>query len=102
MCASAKSKASGPPLERDLKIDEDKNHDEYLEVTEGKIEITAAGKTKIVTSGDGPFYVPRLTVHGFKCLPGVRSTLREKTVPSGDFKELYVDPQLVDVGCHED
>lgn len=64
-----------------------KHHDEWMQITEGEAYITVENRTIHVQAGDEPIFIPRHHVHGLKCLPGVKMTMRELTIPGGRFKE---------------
>lgn len=66
-----------------------KNHDEYMEVLQGRIDFTLDGQTTTLTPGDPPLHIPKLHVHSFKFIKGVPTTFTEKTMPVGDFKEKF-------------
>lgn len=68
-----------------------KYHDEYMEVLEGTVTFTIDGKKTTVHAGSGEvLFVPRMAVHGFTFVKGVKTVLKEYTNPVGDFKEAYV------------
>ena len=76
-----------------------KYHDEHMEVTRGRVELTAEGKTTILKAGDPKLVIPRWHVHGFSFIKGEAATLKEYTDPPGNFKDdffenLYDDGEL--------
>lgn len=70
------------------------NHQEYLSVIEGRVEMTLDGKTTIVNAGDPEVLVPRRTVHSVKGFKGEKLIFREKPDPAGLYKALYVSPKI--------
>ena len=65
-------------------------HDEYMEVPVGHIAFTLEGRGEFILGPeDPPFHIPKWRAHSFKCFPGEKATLKEKTDPAGDFKEQY-------------
>ncbi|KAI9162781.1 hypothetical protein HJFPF1_04373 [Paramyrothecium foliicola] len=66
-----------------------KNHQEYLSVVEGRVEITLDGRTTIMNAGDPAVLVPRRTVHSVKGFQGERLVFREKPDPAGIYKALF-------------
>ena len=64
-----------------------KYHDEHLEVLEGRVEITVGEKTWIADSSNGVMIAPKRTVHGINFQKGVKTILKERTNPTGRFKE---------------
>ncbi|KAH8593088.1 hypothetical protein B0O99DRAFT_628063 [Bisporella sp. PMI_857] len=67
-----------------------KYHDEYWTVLDGKFEAVINGKSRIFQPSDGEVHIPRRQVHGIKAIKGIRSTLKESTNPSGEFKEAFL------------
>ncbi|KAI9709551.1 MAG: hypothetical protein M1820_003311 [Bogoriella megaspora] len=65
------------------------NHQEYLSVVEGRIEITLNGKITIVKAGDPAVLVPRRAVHSVKGFLGEKLVFREKADPTGLYKALF-------------
>lgn len=68
-----------------------KYHDEIMEVTRGRVEFTADGNSTILTPGDPPIVIPRWHVHGFSFFKGEPATVKEKTDPTGEFKENFFE-----------
>lgn len=66
-----------------------KNHDEYMEILEGEIEFVLDGNAVLLKAGDSPLHIPKLHVHSFKFIKGIKTTFTEKTDPVGDFKEAF-------------
>jgi mannose-6-phosphate isomerase-like protein (cupin superfamily) len=65
-------------------------HDEYVQVLEGRLTATINGKATILDSSKGLTTIPRYHTHGFKAFKGERVTAKEYTYPAGKYKELYV------------
>ncbi|KAJ0108777.1 cupintype [Diaporthe amygdali] len=65
-----------------------RNHSEYFEVREGRVQVTIDGVTKIASAGETT-HVPAGLVHGFKGFPGERLVVRERSDPPGDYKHLF-------------
>lgn len=65
------------------------NHDEIMEVLEGRMKFLIDGNSVIVSAGDPPLIIPKGHVHGFMAFKGERVTIKESTRPSGDFKALF-------------
>ncbi|CAI6080528.1 unnamed protein product [Clonostachys chloroleuca] len=65
------------------------NHQEYLSVVEGRVEITLNGKTTILNAGDPAVLVRRRDVHGVKGFKGESLIFREKPDPAGAYKALF-------------
>ncbi|KIM93742.1 hypothetical protein OIDMADRAFT_21493 [Oidiodendron maius Zn] len=66
-----------------------KNHQEFLSVIEGRVEITLDGKTTLMKAGDPAVLVPRRAVHSVKGFKGERLIFREKPDPAGIYKALF-------------
>lgn len=66
-----------------------KHHDEWWEVLEGRIEVYSEGELFVMSAGDPKKTSPRGTVHGVRMFAGERAVLKEKTMPTGKFKERY-------------
>lgn len=66
------------------------DHEEVTEVLEGAAEFTLDGTTVLRYAGDGkgPVKVGKRVVHSIRTWEGVPTTLRETTLPIGDFKEV--------------
>ena len=62
-------------------------HDEYMKVLSGKMEFTLEGKTIVLSETDDELCIERGKVHGFTAIKGVKVVFRERTAPSGRFKE---------------
>ncbi len=67
-------------------------HDEYMSVTEGRLEVTVEGITRIIIAGDDPAFIPRWHVHSMKGFKGEKLVFQEKAVPAGPTKALLVFP----------
>lgn len=65
------------------------HHDEYLEVTDGIMNIYHHGAWHTTTPDSGVVIAERGTVHGFESYPGVKATLKERVAPSGDYKVAF-------------
>ena len=68
-----------------------KFHDEHMQVTKGRVEFTAEGKTVILTPDDPQLTIPRWHVHSLRFLKGEAASFNEKTTPAGDFKEQFFE-----------
>ncbi|KAI8938122.1 hypothetical protein NX059_005789 [Plenodomus lindquistii] len=66
-------------------------HDEYMTVLAGSMEFCVDGKTTIVHAGDPVVEIPRRVVHGIKFLPNKRGVLKERTAPTGEFKQKFFE-----------
>ena len=66
-----------------------KYHDEYMQVLEGRMSFTLEGKTTVLSAGDPALKLPRGHVHSAICFKGERTTVKERTDPAGDFKQLF-------------
>ncbi|KAI0176966.1 hypothetical protein BJ166DRAFT_11350 [Pestalotiopsis sp. NC0098] len=66
-----------------------KEHAEYLNVLEGRMEVTLNGEKVIVKAGDPPILVARRVVHSIKSFEGERLVFREKPDPGGLHKALF-------------
>jgi hypothetical protein len=75
-----------------------KLHDEHMQVTKGRVEFTADGKTVIGNVGDDVLTIPRMHAHSFKMFKGEATVLKEFTTPAGDFKESFFEDLLDDGG----
>lgn len=64
------------------------NHQEYLSVVEGRVELTLNGKRTLMKAGDPEVLVPRRTVHSVKGFQGEKLIFREKPDPAGIYKAL--------------
>jgi len=71
-----------------------KYHDEYMSVTEGRLEVTVEGITRIVSAGDEPAFIPRWHVHSMKGFQGEKVVFQEKAVPAGPTKALFFNDLL--------
>lgn len=65
-------------------------HDEYLEITEGAMNLYHHGEWFLVTPDDGVVCAERGTVHGFKSCAGVKVTIKERVHPNGDYKIAFL------------
>ena len=68
-----------------------KLHDEYMTVEEGELEFYLDGTTSLVKPGDPMIKIPRRAVHSIKWPTGKRATLRERTNPTGPFKQRFFE-----------
>jgi mannose-6-phosphate isomerase-like protein (cupin superfamily) len=59
-----------------------------MTMIEGRTTFTVEGKSRVIAVGDDSFVVPRCNSHGMKAFEGKKMTLKERTNPTGDFKEL--------------
>lgn len=58
------------------------NHDEYISVLEGRIQVFLEGKEmQILRVGDEPAFIPRRHIHSFKGFVGEKVIVRETAVP---------------------
>ncbi len=73
-----------------------KNHDEYMHVTQGRVEFTLDGKSVISKPDDPVLFIPRGHVHSISGFKGEASTFVEWTMPAGDFKQLFFEDLLDD------
>ncbi|KAH6723128.1 hypothetical protein BKA61DRAFT_585865 [Leptodontidium sp. MPI-SDFR-AT-0119] len=71
-----------------------KDHDEIMEVLEGRILITIDGKEKTVSGGDPPVLIKRGEVHSIAFIKGIRTRATERTIPAGTFKALFFQDLL--------
>lgn len=71
-----------------------RDHDEIVEVLEGRMIFYLDGKEYVKSAGDPPLLIPRGHVHGFTTIKGefVRATERTKT--AGDFKARFFQDLL--------
>jgi hypothetical protein len=65
------------------------NHDEVLEVKEGRMKFTVNGVEHILTPESGRLLIPRRHVHSGNSFPGEPAVVIEKTVPNGELKALF-------------
>lgn len=68
-----------------------KHHDEYMSCEEGQIELYLDGKTIVAKPGDPVVFIERRRVHGFKFPEGQRTVLKERTRPTGEFKQRFFE-----------
>ena len=73
-----------------------KNHDEYVQVLTGRMELIVNGKSTIVKAGDPPIFIERLHVHASNFFKGEATTVKESTNPAGDFKAVFFENLLDD------
>jgi mannose-6-phosphate isomerase-like protein (cupin superfamily) len=66
-----------------------KNHQEYISVLEGRVEMTIGGTVSILNAGDPPAVIPRRVVHSFKSFKGERLVVCESPDPPGLYKGLF-------------
>ncbi|KAG4419648.1 hypothetical protein IFR04_007245 [Cadophora malorum] len=66
-----------------------KDHDEVMEVLEGKMIFYLDGKKIVASAGDPPVLIPRGHVHGFTVIKGQTARFTERTKPSGTFKAHF-------------
>jgi len=66
-----------------------KIQDEVMEMRVGRMKFTIDGKENILSAGDPPFLISHGQVHSIKVFKRERAILREKTLPSGDYKALF-------------
>lgn len=65
-----------------------RHHSEFMEVREGRVQITVDGLVTIAQAGDKAFHIPAGAVHSLKSFPGERVVVRERADPPGDYKHL--------------
>jgi hypothetical protein len=65
------------------------NHDEVMEVKEGRMKFTVNGVEHILTPESGRLLIPRRHVHSGNSFPGEPAIVIEKTVPNGELKALF-------------
>jgi len=70
------------------------DHAEIMEVLCGQVGIEVNGKTTVLSAGDGPFLIPRGSFHSIAGVKGVKTILKEKTIPAGDFKARFFQDML--------
>lgn len=63
------------------------NHDEWIEVLEGELDIMIEHDHVRVRAGDDAKHIPRGRMHAMKGIKGVALHIRERTDPVGRFKE---------------
>ncbi|TVY31848.1 hypothetical protein LSUB1_G008296 [Lachnellula subtilissima] len=66
-----------------------RDHDEIMEVLEGKMIFYLDGKEHPTSAGDPPITIPRGHIHGFTIIKGTYVRFIERTVPTGTFKALF-------------
>jgi len=71
-----------------------REHDEIMEVLEGRMIFYLDGKELVNSAGDPPILIPRGHVHGFTTIKGVAVRATERTVPAGDFKARFFQDML--------
>ena len=62
-----------------------------MSCTQGSIQLSLNGHTSTVTPQDDEVFIPRRSVHGFKFSKGQAATLRERTDPTGEFKQRFFE-----------
>ncbi|KAK3318087.1 hypothetical protein B0H66DRAFT_602688 [Apodospora peruviana] len=77
------------------------NHQEWLGVVEGRVEITLDGKPAILKAGDPDVLVGRRVVHSVRAFKGERLVLTEKPDPAGIYKALFFNDLLSKGGFKE-
>ncbi|KAF2669456.1 hypothetical protein BT63DRAFT_413882 [Microthyrium microscopicum] len=63
-------------------------HDEYVQILEGRMTATINGKATILDPSKGRITIPRSDTHGFKVFKGEQMTAKEWSSPAGKYKEL--------------
>jgi len=58
---------------------------------QGSIQLFLDGRTLTVTPDDDEILIPRRAVHGFKFPKGQAAILRERTDPTGEFKQRFFE-----------
>ncbi|TVY53524.1 hypothetical protein LCER1_G006698 [Lachnellula cervina] len=66
-----------------------RDHDEIMEVLEGKIVFYLDGEEHLTSAGDPSIIIPRGHIHGFTAIKGTYVRFTERTVPTGTFKALF-------------
>ncbi|TVY90219.1 hypothetical protein LAWI1_G004386 [Lachnellula willkommii] len=72
---------------RSMRLFIDHDHDEIMEVLEGKMIFYLDGEEHLTSAGDPSIIIPRGHIHGFTTSTYVRFT--ERTIPTGTFKALF-------------
>ncbi|MCJ1401130.1 hypothetical protein MMC11_004342 [Xylographa trunciseda] len=73
-----------------------KEHDEIVEVLEGRMIFYLDGKELVTSAGDPPILIRRGHIHGFTVIKGERVRATERTVPAGTFKALFFQDMFQD------
>ncbi|MCJ1319327.1 hypothetical protein MMC15_004663 [Xylographa vitiligo] len=73
-----------------------KDHDEILEVLEGRMIIYLDRRELVTSAGDPPILVRRGHIHGFTVIKGERVRATERTMPTGPFKALFFQDMFQD------
>lgn len=63
-------------------------HSEFMDVREGRVQITIDGVVTVAKAGDKPVHIPAGAVHALKSFPGERVVVRESADPPGEYKHL--------------
>jgi len=66
-----------------------KDHDEIMEVLEGRMIFYLDGKELLTSAGDPPIHIRRRHIHGFTAIKGERVRFTERTKPAGTFKAYF-------------
>ncbi|KAH7403694.1 hypothetical protein BKA64DRAFT_669692 [Cadophora sp. MPI-SDFR-AT-0126] len=66
-----------------------RDHDEIMEVLEGKMIFYLDGKKIVAEAGDPLIIIPRGHIHGFTVIKGQPVRFTERTKPSGTFKAHF-------------
>ncbi|KUJ12745.1 uncharacterized protein LY89DRAFT_721624 [Mollisia scopiformis] len=71
-----------------------REHDEIMEVLEGRMIFNLDDKEMVISAGDPPLLITRGRIHGGRGIKGERVRLTERTRPSGTFKAQFFQDLL--------